>query len=404
MDGESAKKPTRIFGLSKNVIAMGVVSFFNDLSSDMVYPFIPIFLTSVLGATAGFVGLVEGIADATASVLKIFSGYASDRLRVRKRLAVFGYSLSAIVKPALALAMAPWHVLAVRFVDRVGKGVRDAPRDTLISVFAEKSGMGRAFGFHRGADTLGAAVGPLVGFLLLPFLHNNLRLLFLLSFVASFFAVLTLAFFVREVENPVRAVKFPRFQLRGLGVPFFIFLAASTIFALGRASEAFLLLRAQSLGVALMLFPLLYAVFNITSAFLSTPAGILSDKIGHRNTFMIGMILFSATYLLFARVNSLSFLWVLFALYGLYHALTEGVGRAIVADLVGEEWRATAYGVYNACTGFALLPASLIFGILWDRFGPAVPFRYGAVLGIIAFLIFAVLRLRNGGFRKRVLV
>ena len=247
-------------------------------------------------------------------------------------------------------------------------------------------------------------MGPLVGFLLLPFLHNNLRLLFLLSFVASFFAVLTLAFFVREVENPVRAVKFPRFQLRGLGVPFFIFLAASTIFALGRASEAFLLLRAQSLGVALMLFPLLYAVFNITSAFLSTPAGILSDKIGHRNTFMIGMILFSATYLLFARVNSLSFLWVLFALYGLYHALTEGVGRAIVADLVGEEWRATAYGVYNACTGFALLPASLIFGILWDRFGPAVPFRYGAVLGIIAFLIFAVLRLRNGGFRKRVLV
>jgi len=395
MEENVAKKPTKFFGLSRNVISMGTVSFLNDLSSDMIFPFIPIFLTSVLGAGAAFVGLVEGVADATASLLKIFSGRLSDKLKVRKPFAVFGYSLSALSKPLLAFALAPWHVLAVRLLDRVGKGTRDAPRDALISFSCEKKDVGRAFGFHRSADTMGAALGPLLAFVILPFIQNDLRTLFLLSFVASFISVVILWTLVKEVKNHADEMELPRFDLKTLGLPFLIFLISATIFSLGRASEAFLLLRAQNVGVAIALLPIIYFVYNFTFAVLSTPAGILSDKIGHRNTFMLGILIFSGTYFLFARTGSLWGIWALFAVYGFYSAFTEGVGKAIVADLIEPRLRATAYGVYNAFTGFAALPASVVFGILWDKFGPAFSFRYGAFLGIAAFVIFAFLRIRN---------
>ena len=400
MDEVEAKKAVRFFGLSRNVVFLGAVSFLNDFASDMVFPFIPIFLTSVLGAGVVFVGLVEGVADATASLLKVVSGRLSDKLRVRKPIIVFGYSLSAFAKPILALAAAPWHVFVVRFLDRVGKGARDAPRDALLSVSISKQNVGRAFGFHRGADALGATLGPLLAFIILPWLDNNLRSLFLLSFVASFFAVLVLQFFVREVRKekvlPPEEIapQSERFHLWSLGFPFLTFLVVSTIFALAQASEAFLLLRARDFGLALALLPIIYFVANITFTIFSTPVGILSDKIGHRNTFMIGMLLFSGTYFFFARASSLAAVWIIFAFFGLYKAFTEGVGRAIVADLVEEKLRATAYGFYNAFVGFAALPASLVFGFLWDRFGPAVPFYFGATFGIAAFLLFFVLRLK----------
>lgn len=410
MDTKDAKKITKFFGLSWNVISMGAVSFLNDLSSDMIFPFIPIFLTATLGASASFVGLVEGIADATASVLKIVSGRLSDKRKIRKPFAVFGYGLSAVAKPILAIAAAPWHVLVVRFLDRVGKGTRDAPRDALISLSSEKKYFGRAFGFHRAADTLGAAFGPLLAFFVLPLINDNLRTLFILSFAASFFAVLILQIFVREVRDGesvsliaeagdsarIKTETAPlKFQFKNLGLPFIVFLACATIFTLGRGSEAFLLLKARETGLTLALLPIIYFVYNITLAVFSTPVGILSDKIGHRNTFMLGMLVFSGTYLLFAGTNSLSAVWILFALYGFYAALTEGVGKAIVAGLVEEKLRATAYGIYSAFTGIALLPASLIFGLLWDKFGSSVSFYYGAFLGLLSFFIFLFLRLRK---------
>lgn len=400
MNQDNVKKPVKFLGLSRNVISMGWVSFLNDLSSDMIFPFIPIFLTSVLGAGAVFVGLVEGMADATASVLKIVSGRISDKLRVRKPLVVTGYGLSALAKPMLAFALAPWHVLAVRLVDRVGKGTRDAPRDALLSLSVEKKDVGRAFGFHRGADTLGAALGPLLAFIILPLIGNDLRTLFLLSFVASAIAVVITWLFVKEVKSrqpipTVPEIKPEALSFKKLGVPFLIFLAAATIFALAKASDAFLLLQAQNIGVALALLPIIYFVYNITFALLSTPAGIISDKIGHRNTFMFGMLIFSATYYFFAQAQNLSAIWILFAVYGFYSAMTEGVGRAIVADLVPERLRGTAYGVYNAFTGVAALPAGIVFGLLWDRFGPAYSFYYGATMGILAFLVFSILRIRN---------
>lgn len=401
MDQNDARKPTKFFGLSRNVLSMGAVSFLNDLSSDMIFPFIPIFLTSVLGASAVFVGVVEGVADASASVLKIVSGRISDRLKKRKPFAVLGYGLSALAKPLLAFAALPWHVLAVRFVDRVGKGTRDAPRDALLSLSVEKNKAGRAFGFHRGADTLGAALGPLAAFAILPFINNDLRTLFLLSFVASFFAVIILWAFVKEIKSDAKVadiVPVPpkeKFKFGELGLPFLIFLVSATIFALGRGSDAFLLLRAQNLGVTLALIPIIYFVYNITLAVFSTPAGMISDKIGHRNTFMIGMLIFSGTYFLFAQASTALSIWILFAVYGFYGAFTEGVGKAIVADLVEERIRGTAYGIYNAFTGIALLPASLVFGFLWDRFGPSASFYYGTILSILAFAVFLFLRVRN---------
>ncbi len=408
MDEQEAKQKTRILGLSRNVLGMGLVSMLNDFSSDMIFPFIPIFLTSVLGASVAFVGLVEGIADATASILKIVSGSFSDRLERRKPFVVFGYSFSALAKPLLAAAAAPWHVLAVRFLDRVGKGTRDAPRDALISFSTRPEEAGRAFGFHRAADTLGAALGPLAAFLILPLIHNNLRTLFLLSFAASFCAVVALIVFVREVRPSHRLLRADDLTdvrkgmrpsaLRNLGTPFIVFLISATILSLGRSSDAFLLLRAHSLGLALAFLPIVYFVSNISFTFFSIPAGILSDRIGHRNTFMIGILMFSGVYVLFAHGAFQGAIWILFSFYGVFNAFTEGVGRAIVADLVPKDMRATAYGVYNAATGIALLPASVVFGFLWERFGPATPFYYGAALGMVALAIFLVLRLR---FRLR---
>lgn len=383
----------KTFGLSRNVISMGLVSFLNDLSSDMIFPFIPIFLTSVLGASLTFVGLVEGLADATASVLKIASGWFSDKVRKRKPFAVIGYSLSAVAKPMLAFVMAPWHVLVVRFLDRVGKGTRDAPRDALISFSVDRKLYGRAFGFHRGMDTLGAALGPLIAVAVLPLIANDLRTLFLLSFVASFFAVLILVIFVREVK-PVSmvAVEFKPVKFRELGAPFFVFLGIATFFSLGRVSDAFLILQAKNVGIALALLPILYFVANITYAISSTPLGMLGDKIGKRWVWTIGLIILSFTYFGFAFLPIASAMWMLFILYGFYSALTEGVAKAIVADLVIPEVRGTAFGVFNAFTGAALLPGSVIFGFLAERLGTSFAFSYGAFFAFFAAALFTVIR------------
>ncbi|MBI4132385.1 MAG: MFS transporter [Candidatus Sungbacteria bacterium] len=424
---QQAKKT--FLGLSPNVIWMGVVSFLNDLSSDMIFPFIPIFLTSVLGASYAFVGVVEGVADATASILKIVSGRISDRWQRRKPLVVAGYSLSALAKPILAAATAPWHVLGVRFMDRVGKGTRDAPRDALISFSTERALYGRAFGFHRGMDTLGAALGPLAAFAILPLINQNYRLLFLFSFIASFFAVLILIFFVREIKADGTAAAAPsasatatadkpaRPQVSdirvnsfnnssrarisspvGLSLPFFLFLAVAAVASLGKASEAFLILKARDVGIAIALIPILYFVFSITFAVLATPFGAVADRVGKRNTYTAGLFLFAAVYLGMAFVATPQSIWFLFIAYGIYAALTEGVGRAIVASLVPPGIRATAFGIYNAATGLALLPASVAFGYLSQHFGSHVAFSYGAGLALaaaIGFLLMQRITMRN---------
>ncbi len=322
------------FGISKNVFVLGLVSFFNDVASEMIYPIVPIFLTSVLGAPVAIVGLIEGIAESTASILKVVSGWLSDKFQRRKPFVVAGYSFSAISKMILSLAFSWPFVLIARFIDRFGKGTRTSARDALIAESSENSVRGRAFGFYRALDTLGAVVGPMIALLAIHFLGNNFRLIFFLAFIPAFMGILLLLFFVKEKKKEANPSSTFRFNWHKLDPSFKIFLLISFIFALGNSSDAFLILRAQNLGLSLTLVVLAYILFNFTYAIFSIPAGIISDKIGPKKVLLAGFLLFSAVYLFFGLVHSSLFLWLLFPVYGLYMALTEGVGKAYISNLV----------------------------------------------------------------------
>jgi len=379
------------FGISKNVFILGLVSFFNDVASEMIYPIVPIFLTGVLGAPVAVVGLIEGIAESTASILKVVSGWLSDKLQKRKPFVVGGYLFSAISKILLSLAFSWSFVLFARFVDRFGKGTRTSARDALIAESSETSTRGKSFGFHRALDTLGAVVGPLIALLAIHFLDNNFRLIFFLAFIPACIGIILLFFFVKERQkekNPDQAI---RFSWRNLDPSFKIFLLISFVFALGNSSDAFLILRAQNLGLSVTLVVLAYVLFNFTYALFSIPAGIISDKIGAKKVLFSGFLLFSIIYLLFGLTNNGLILWLLFPFYGIYMALTEGVGKAYISNLVPEEKSGTAFGVYQTTIGLCTFFASLIAGLLWTYIGVSAPFIFGSVMAIISAFLFVVL-------------
>lgn len=378
--------------IGKNVFFLGIVSFFTDVSSEMIYPLIPMFLKSVIGASFGMIGLIEGLAESTASLLKVFSGYLSDRLKRRKPLVVLGYSVSTIAKPSIGFTSRWWHVLLLRFSDRVGKGIRTSPRDALIAESAEIESRGAAFGFHRALDTLGAVVGPLVAFLLLKFwpAPGGFRKIFFLSFIPGFIAILVLVFFVHEVGRREKRKKEGIFRGK-LPMSFFVFLLPVLLFSIGNSSDAFVILRARHLGLNASTVTALYMFFNIVYAVLATPLGALSDKVSRRAIIAIGWIIYSLVYFLLAISKGSSLLIFIFALYGLYYALTEGVLRAMVADYVEEEVRGTAYGIFHTVVGIALLPASLLAGFLWDRISPEAPFYLGGTLSLLSSLILLIL-------------
>ena len=378
-------------GISKNVFVLGLVSFFNDVASEMIYPLVPIFLTSVLGAPVAIVGLIEGMAESTASVLKVVSGWLSDKWRKRKIFVVAGYSFSAISKILLSLAHSWPFVLLARFVDRFGKGTRTSARDALIAESSENSVRGRAFGFHRGLDTLGAVVGPLIALLAIHFLDNNFRLIFFLAFIPAFIGILLLLFFVKEKKKEANSLDTFHFNWRELNPSFKIFLLISFIFALGNSSDAFLILRAQNLGLSLTLVVLAYVLFNFTYALFSTPAGIIADKIGPKKVLLAGFLLFSGVYLFFGLTSSSLFLWFLFPVYGIYMALTEGVGKAYISNLVPQEKTGTAFGIYQTIIGLCTFFASFIAGILWTYIGVRLPFIFGSIMALISAFLFVVL-------------
>ena len=379
------------FGISKNVFVLGLVSFFNDVASEMIYPLVPIFLTSVLGAPVAIVGLIEGIAESTASVLKVVSGWLSDKWRKRKPFVVAGYSFSAISKILLSLAFSWPFVLIARFVDRFGKGTRTSARDALITESSENSIRGRSFGFHRSLDTLGAVVGPLIALLAIHFLDNKFRLIFFLAFIPAFIGILLLLFFVKEKKKEANSSPAFHFNWRNLDHSFKIFLLISFIFALGNSSDAFLILRAQNLGLSLILVVLAYVLFNFTYAIFSIPAGIISDKIGPKKVLLGGFLLFSAVYLFFGLAHSSLFLWFLFPVYGIYMALTEGVGKAYISNLVPQEKSGTAFGVYQTAIGLCTFFASLIAGLLWTYIDVSAPFIFGSIIAVISAFLFVVL-------------
>ena len=382
--------------LPGSVIGFGFVSFFTDMSSEMVYPLLPIFLSTVLGVGAEALGLIEGIAEATASVLKTFSGYISDRIRKRKPLVLLGYSLSAIAKPTIGLAGRWIHVLAARFADRVGKGIRTSPRDSLIADVVDDTIRGRAFGFHRAMDTGGAVFGPLLAYILLAIFLKyysvsvSVRSVFLLSLIPGIFAIVTLIFFVKEKPREQRELRKLKLGFKGLSKEFKLLLAVMLIFSLGNSSNTFLILRASNIGFKTEMIPILYMFFNIVYAGSAMPLGSLSDKIGRRLTIAMGFFIYFMVYLGFARLNTHQYiyLWILFGLYGIYYGFTDGTLRALVADISRREERGFAYGLYHMLVGLMLFPASFIAGILWEKVAPSAPFYFGALTAAISsFLI-----------------
>jgi MFS family permease len=363
------------------------VSFFADVSGEMVYPIVPLFLTATLGAPVVAVGVIEGIAESTASILKLFSGWFSDRIGKRRPLVFGGYALAALAKFGLAAAAAWPFVLIARFVDRAGKGIRTAPRDALIAASSDPASHGRAFGLHRAMDTLGAIVGPLLALLLLALLGDRYRLIFLAALVPGAIGAL-LVLTVKEVAAPARVGPPPLLlSLKRYDRRFRLFLLVTFAFAIGNSSDVFLILRARDLGLSATAAILAYVVYNCTYAGLSLPAGIRSDRIGRRWLLGVGFIIFAVVYASFALTDRAWTVWPLFAIYGAYIALTDGVGKAYVSDLVPDEQRATALGLYNALTGVAVLFASVLGGVLWDVVGPSATFAFGAGTALLALAL-----------------
>ncbi|MCB0722521.1 MAG: MFS transporter [Ignavibacteriae bacterium] len=378
-------------GISKNVFVLGLVSFFNDIASEMIYPIIPIFLTGLLGVPVAIVGVIEGIAESTSSILKLFSGWLSDKARKRKPFAVIGYSLSAISKLILGFSYTWELVLTARFTDRFGKGIRTSARDALIVESSDKESMGRSFGFHRAMDTAGAVVGPLLAILVINFWIEDYKLLFLLAFIPSCIGVLLLILFVKEKNKDHSTSKPVKLSWRNLDRSFKVFLLISFIFMIGNSSDAFLILRAKDLGLSLTMVIFAYVSFNVVYALSSTPAGILSDKIGPRKLLPLGFLLFAVVYLFFGIIDKSIFIWILFPLYGIYMAMTEGVGKAFISQLVPKERSGTAFGIYQLTVGLCTFIASLIAGLMWTYIDVSAPFIFGSITAVISAIMFIIL-------------
>jgi MFS family permease len=381
-------------GVPRNVKALGAVSLLTDASSEMVYPVLPLFLANVLGAPVTAIGFIESVAEATASFLKVFSGWLSDRVGRRRPLIALGYTLSNAAKPLLALTASWPAVLVLRFADRFGKGVRTAPRDALIADSGTAARRGRDFGFHRALDTLGAAIGPLTSWAILTLVPDGYRTVFWASALPGTLAIVVVFAAVREVSarrgaaaEGGQTASRPALRLGHLGRPFVLFTAASAVFALGNSSDALLILRAQDVGAAPALIPLMYFVFNVVGAAAATPLGSLSDRVGRRAMLAAGFVGYALVYAGFALAGAPVAVWLLFALYGIPYAATEGMARAFVCDLVPAEVRATAVGGYTFALGLAALPASAIAGLLWDKISPAAPFALSAALMAAAAML-----------------
>jgi MFS family permease len=399
---EESEQPRRGWrALPRNVWILGLTSFLTDVSSEMLINLLPLFLANVLGAGTAVIGLIEGLAESVASLLKVVSGWLSDRLGRRKWLTVAGYGLSTLVKPVLYLASSWSAVLGVRVADRVGKGVRTAPRDALLADSIGESQRGLSFGVHRAMDTAGAFCGLLIAAGVVWAMQAGcgvlelatFRTVVLLSIFPAALAVLVLAVGARESPRRVPVTELPSLRLRGFDVRFRGFLLILVLFTLGNSSDAFLILRAQERGLSVLAVMGALLALNLVYTLVSGPAGMLSDRVGRRGVIVGGWLLYGLVYLGFALAGAGWQVWMLYALYGVYYGVTEGVARALVADIVEPQQRGTAYGLYNAVVGVTALPASVIAGLLWrglgpwPGFGPAAPFFFGAGLALLAAVL-----------------
>ncbi|MFZ3387222.1 MAG: MFS transporter, partial [Candidatus Hydromicrobium sp.] len=412
---ERIKKNNRL----KNVYVLGAVSLFNDFSSEMIYPLIPLFVKSVLGLGPAFLGILEGIAESTSSILKLFAGYFSDKIKKRKPFAVGGYAISNLLRPLIGLTRS-WSVLLfLRFSDRVGKGIRTSPRDAMIADYSPIERRGFAFGFQRGMDHTGAVLGSITASLLLYFFTIELKTIFLLSVIPGIIAVLLMIFGVRNIQKRDK-IEVPRkyvipnkttdgkkeilkfSDFKKLGKQFSLYLVVLVIFTLGNSTDAFLLLRASELGFRITVIPLLWAILHISKALFCILGGYISDKIGRKVMILSGWFVYFLTYLGFAYFNEYYLIYLLFIIYGLYFGLTEGVEKALVADIVPKENIGTAFGFYNLSLGIATLPASVIFGLIWKAYSFRAAFLTGAIISIAASIMLLFLRLRKFNDKQQV--
>jgi MFS family permease len=386
-------------GLTRNVVILGIVSMLNDTASEMIYPLLPVFLTSVLGAGPAALGVIEGVAESTASFLKLYSGYLSDRMKRRKGWIVAGYALSNVIRPLIAVAGSWLQVLVLRFADRVGKGLRTSPRDAVIADSTPPESRGAAFGFHRAMDHAGAIAGPLLATGLLLVFHDRIPTVFLLSFIPGTLAVLLLLAGLRERERERGSGTAARPDVRSawaeMPKPFRRYLLIVLLFTLGNSSDAFLLMRAQALGVPVALLPTTWVVLHAVKMGFSVPGGLLSDRMGRKRVIVAGWVVYALVYAGFALADAHWHAWTLFALYGIYFGLTEGVEKALVADLAPAHLRGSAFGLYHLSVGFAAFPASLLFGLLWQSVGPAAAFGFGAGLALLAGLLMGLLPVKG---------
>ena len=389
----------KILGLKRNVFFTGLTSFFTDTSTKMVYSVMPLFLLSI-GASKTTISLIEGIAESTASLIKVLSGYWSDKIRKNKPFMLVGYGLTALVTPLYALVRLPVQVLFYRFFERVGKGLRAAPRDSLISGSVTQKDAGKNFGFHKAMDNSGAIIGPLCAFLLLYFFPQRYSLIFLIATIPALLGVITIAIFIKEAKT-VKVATSTHISLKRLPKKFYFFLCIVFIFTLGNSADALLLVKTAETGVNKTYIPFIYMIFNMVSVFLAIPVGKLSDKIGRERLIIPGFLIYAVTYFMFGKFNSISIFIGLFAMYGLYSALVDGSQKAMISDIVSKDIRGTGFGIYHAVLGITLLPASLIAGLLYDKVNSSAPFYFGSAMALIAAVLMTVFTVTYSVRRKQ---
>ena len=394
------RSPQPLSAIPRTVWILGFASLLNDVSTEMIHSILPLFLVGSLGASLTTVGFIEGLAESIGSVLKVFSGALSDYLGHRKGLLVGGYALSTCVKPLFAVATSSAWMLAARALDRVGKGIRVAPRDALVADTTTPEMRGAAYGLRQSLDTVGALLGPLAAFALLQRYANDFRLVFWLALIPAVLCVLLLLFGIREKAErvaPIQKTSIDFSALKALGRPYWLVILVAFLFNLGNSSDAFLLLKLQSVGSQLAYIPLALVVMNATYAVSAYPAGILSDRFGRKGLIVSGILLYSVVYFGMAAANEVWQVWLLLALYGIQLGLTQGVFLALVSDMVPESVRGTGFGLYSLLIGFTLLPASLLAGLLWEYVTPGAAFMFGGTCAALALAVLIASGVATGG-------
>jgi len=380
-------KEKRFLGFSRNILFTGLTSFLTDTSVKMIYSVMPMFLLSI-GASKTSLSFIEGIAESTASVIKSLSGFWSDKLGKNKPFMLIGYGISALIIPLYSFVISPIQVLYLRFIERVGKGIRTSPRDSLIAGSVTNGETGKSFGLQKAMDNSGAIVGPLIAFALLFLFHNNYRNIFLLAGIPSILGIFVILFGIKEAKKSEENL-FKTFHFKDFPRRYYLLLAIVFIFTLGNSTDALLMVKANEVGVKVVFIPLVYLVTSIVSVLFSIPIGSLSDKIGREKILIAGYLLYATVYFGFGAASNVITIVALFALYGLYSAATDGIQKAFISDMIDKNKKGTGLGIYNALLGITLLPASVIAGLLYDKVNSSIPFYFGtATAAISAILLF----------------